>query len=331
MKTENEFQEFFRNDLTVHFASLDTLRKSMLRKIFRDTGIFLAALALLYFVGFNINGAVYGVWFDDNEANVPLIVATAVAIIGFIMYVGAIHNSKEKFRQKYKELIIKPIIKFIHPSLEYDPKNFIQNHEFAHSQIFLEKADNYSGDDLVEGEIDKTEIRFSEVHASYTVQAKNQHTVPIFDGIFFIADFNKNFKGKYYVLPDTAERLLGKFGQKFQKLAINRGHLISLEDPEFERYFVVYGSDQVEARYILSPALMARMTAMKKDFPDNLYFSFVGSQINVAISQSGEQLEQSLFSTVDNKERITNFFHLLASVIGIVEELNLNTRIWSKE
>lgn len=331
MKTKNEFQEFFRNDLTVHFASLDTLRKSMLRRIFRDTGIFIVALALLFIVCFYINNAVYGVWFDENEANVPLIVATVVTITGFFIYLGAIHKSKEKFRKSYKEQIIKPIIKFIHPSLEYDPDNFIQNHEFARSQIFLENADTYSGDDLVKGQIDKTKIRFSEVHASYTTQSKNQHKETIFDGIFFIADFNKNFKGKYYVLPDSAERIFGKFGQKFQKLATNRGKLVELEDPDFERLFVVYGSDQVEARYILSPALMARMTAMKKDFPDNLYFSFVGSQINVAISQRGEQFEQSLFRTVDNEKQITKFFHLLSSVIGIVEELNLNTRIWSKE
>ena len=72
-----------------------------------------------------------------------------------------------------------------------------------------------------------------------------------------MADFNKNFNGHTVVLPDTAEKILGKFGQSLQSMS-SRGELVKLEDPEFEKEFCVYGDDQVEARYILSPALMKR-------------------------------------------------------------------------
>ena len=47
-------------------------------------------------------------------------------------------------------------------------------------------------------------------------------------------------------------------GQKLQSFttAFSKRQLIKLEDPEFEKLFAVYGDDQIEARYILTPALM---------------------------------------------------------------------------
>ena len=43
-----------------------------------------------------------------------------------------------------------------------------------------------------------------------------------------------------------------------------RGELIKMEDVAFERGVVVYGDDQIEARYILSTSLMERILAYKK-------------------------------------------------------------------
>ena len=63
--------------------------------------------------------------------------------------------------------------------------------------------------------------------------------------------------------PDTAEKMFGKFGQSLQSLNGKMAHggrdVVKLEDPEFEKEFVVYAHDQVEARYVLSPSLMRRL------------------------------------------------------------------------
>ena len=37
-----------------------------------------------------------------------------------------------------------------------------------------------------------------------------------------------------------------------------------LEDPEFERHFAVYADDEVEARMVLTPAMMRKLTALRK-------------------------------------------------------------------
>ena len=76
-----------------------------------------------------------------------------------------------------------------------------------------------------------------------------------------IADFHKNFRFDLLVVPDVAERSFGSLvGNFLQKMNVTRsGRLMKMEDPEFEKYFAVYGRDEIETRYILSPAMMRRM------------------------------------------------------------------------
>ena len=130
--------------------------------------------------------------------------------------------------------------------------------------------------------------------------------------------------------PDIAESLLGKFGQRLQSLNILRGELVKLEDPEFERHFSVYSNDQIEARYILSMSLMKRIVDFKQRTGRKIYMSFVGSKVFVAISYRRNLFEPRIFKTLLDFEPIRQYFEDLELAIGIVDDLNLNTRIWSK-
>ncbi|UCG49610.1 MAG: DUF3137 domain-containing protein, partial [Phycisphaerales bacterium] len=103
------------------------------------------------------------------------------------------------------------------------------------------------------------------------------------------------------------------------------------EDPEFERNFAVYGSDQIEARYILSTSLMSRIVDFKKGSGRKIHLSFVGSRVFVAISYTRSLFEPRIFTTLLDFEPIRGYFEDLQLAVGIVDELNLNTRIWSKE
>lgn len=133
------------------------------------------------------------------------------------------------------------------------------------------------------------------------------------------------------VLPDTAEKLFGKFGQKLQAMASGRGELIRLEDPRFEQEFCVYGEDQVEARYILTPALMERILAFKKKWNTRVYLSFLDSKVYIAISMYKNLFELRTFKPAADYTFLEESMHFLTLLIEIVDDLNLNTRIWTKE
>jgi hypothetical protein len=200
----------------------------------------------------------------------------------------------------------------------------------------LRTPDRYSGDDSISGNIGQTRIHCSEVHAEYKTESTDSkghhhtHWHTIFKGLFFVADFNKNFTGSTVVLPEVIPSFLGELGAVAQSWNIMRGELIRMEDPEFERMFVVYGNDQIEARYILTPGLMRRIMKFKNKSSRQIYLSFVESKIYIALSYSQPLFEPAISKTLLDFGALAPYFEDLELAAGIVDDLNLNTRIWGK-
>nr|MBC8394930.1 DUF3137 domain-containing protein [Deltaproteobacteria bacterium] len=238
---------------------------------------------------------------------------------------------------EFKQRIISKVIAFLEPGLSYHPKGLIDKSTFKASSLFNHHIDRYRGEDRVDGTVGKTEIVFSEIHAEYKTTTTNSkgrtqtqwHT--IFKGLFFIADFNKHFNGQTVVLPDTAEKLFGGFGKMLQTWNVARADLVKLEDPEFEQEFVVYGSDQIEARYILSTSLMRRILDFKEKTGLKVSLSFTGSKVYVALPMTKNCFEPKYFDSITDFAPIAEYYHDLSLAVSIVDNLNLNTRIWTKE
>ena len=202
---------------------------------------------------------------------------------------------------------------------------------FIDSKLFGSKVpDDFSEEDCVEGKWGDTWLYFSEVKAE-DKNSDDDYKV-YFQGLFFQANFNKSFQGRTVVVPDVAERNFGALGRMIQSW--NKQHaneLIKLEDPEFERLFAVYGTDQIEARYILSTSLMQRLVELQKKVQRELRVSFVDDNVYIAISSKNKNLfEPRIFRSLVNFQPILEYFETLQMMIGIVEDLNLNRRIWKQ-
>jgi hypothetical protein len=104
-----------------------------------------------------------------------------------------------------------------------------------------------------------------------------------------------------------------------------------MEDVEFEKAFAVYSSDQVEARYILSTSLMQRILQFREKTRSKIGLSFIDSEVFIAVPLKENLFEAPFFSSMIKFEMIEGFNKYLVLFIGIVEDLNLNTRIWTKE
>ena len=96
-----------------------------------------------------------------------------------------------------------------------------------------------------------------------------------FRGMFGWCRTSRRYEGDILVLPDHLEDKAGYLAHHVQALQ-KRFHarLVRLEDPEFERHFVVYADSEVSARMLLTPAMMRRMTALRDAFGRDLMFSF---------------------------------------------------------
>jgi hypothetical protein len=225
------------------------------------------------------------------------------------------------------------MVKFVDENLNYFPTDGVSQSLYQQSKIYLDRIDSYHCEDLISGKFGNTAIRFSEVHSQRKERSsdgKGDHWVTNFKGIFFVADFNKNFNGRTVVLTDMAERIFGSFGTMLQKMNKMRDPLIKLEDPEFEKAFAVYSTDAVEANYILSPALMQRILAFKAK-SGHIQLSFVDSNVFISVPVYKNLFEARIFSSLVNQKRLETYFHHLELCSGIVDDLNLNNRIWTKE
>ncbi len=270
-----------------------------------------------------------------------LMLILCAAVAGFYLFIAAVaifvctvflYNAAGKdYVRNFKTKVMGPLVKAYDPHLEYQPQSGIYESEMMGSRIFLTHPNRYATEDLVSGAIGKTSVKFAEIRASReTGSGKNRRVEHIFNGLFFIADFNKDFKGTTLVLPDVAESTLGSFiGNMLQSSNFGRPQLVKLEDPEFEKRFVVYGDDQIEARYILSPSLMQRLLDCRKEIGKDVAFSFTKNKIYIAISGTGNLFEPPVWNGIDFRT-FRRYFEDLELFAGIVDDLDLNERIWTK-
>jgi len=318
MKSIEELKELYESRLKPSLEALENKRKSIKKKI----NIILVIVLTSVLLGVIVFG------FHKFEF---LMLPIPIGIGVFIYLFYKVEIDRKSYQKEFKEQVVKKIVALINPEWQYDPYAHISEEQYKASKLFPEKYDRYKGDDLVTGKIDKTDFKISELETEYKEKGSKSTTwVTIFSGLFIHVDFNKEIKGETLVLPDTAEKLLGGFGKKLQSMS-SRGQLINMENIEFEKLFVVYGTDQIEARYILTPTMMEVMVALAKKFEDDIYFSFVGSRVYIAISFFEDLFEPEIYSTGVNFDDMKKMNEQFSIIEVIINEMNLNTRIWTKD
>ncbi len=114
-----------------------------------------------------------------------------------------------------------------------------------------------------------------------TTIESSQHS---FRGMFGAYPGLGECKGNVILLPDHLEDKIGYFAHSIQSYKHKNGarHVI-LEDPEFENLFEVYADDEVEARKILTPAIMRRITKLRQSFGKDMMLSFSGNMCYYAV------------------------------------------------
>ncbi|HOB85368.1 MAG TPA: DUF3137 domain-containing protein [Bacteroidales bacterium] len=320
MTRYKNFREFYETSLKPDLEIIDRDRKKVNKRALTIISATVAAVIL----------------------EIVLIPSAAEMLKGFIPmitgFAGLVSTGivSKNYRKEYKSKIIAKITSFLDEGMVYTPEAMVPVSEFIKSDIFSLSVDSYTGEDHFRGKIGKTDIEFSEVTAKHlnttqSNQGSKQEYITIFSGVFVIADFNKNFLTQTLVLPDTAEKLFGKFGQTLQSIGAGKKKLVRLENPEFEKEFCVYGEDQVEARYIITPSLMERILIYKRKWKSKISLSFVDSKVYLAINMNKNLFETRIFRPVADYSFMEENLRFLILLTEIVEDLNLNTRIWTKE
>ena len=323
-QSPQDFDQYYLSQIRPVLAKLERKRKRILSKVAMvGVGLCILIAVVAAILAFN---------------RIPPLAALFGLIPALIIFAVTTHFMTRDYKAHFKAHVMGAVARYFDPSLKYSAGGSVSLSHFVGSGMFQTQPDRYSGEDFVSGTLGKTAVQFSEIHAEYKTvtydsKGNRQETwVTIFRGLFFVGDFNKEIKGTTVVHPDVAERLLGRVGKMLQSLSttFSDAELIKLEDPEFEKHFVVYGDDQVEARYILTPNLMRRILNFREVTGRGLHLSFTGQNVYVGVSSTRDMFEPRVFRTVFSRKLIKGYVADMAMAVGVVEELNLNRRIWTK-
>lgn len=313
-----EIQELFHRRLKHNIQTIEASRKLMLGYQF------------IHILGYFMVLAVILAGKSLVEFDPVAFVGAFAGSIGVICVFALAHLvEKRKYLRKYKTYIVKPLVEFIDPTWKYISNKGVDQDEVAQSRLFLQHFDLYQSDDLVSGEVGQTDFRCADVHLQKLSTLNGPQS--IFQGLFFHADFHKHFRGRVFVTPDFTKGKWGNAGTFIQKhLVVGQGELVKMENQEFERLYMVYATNPIEARYILTPAIMEAMVKIRKLYDSPVSFSFINTRMYCAVNFDEELFEPGIYRSAVKYRDIQFMYALLKLNKLIIEQMHLNTRVWTK-
>ena len=290
--------------------------------------------------------------------NVLLFVFYGLSIIAVGVSIWAIGSAKpyilkpqrQAYLNKFKAVVQK-VVTYFGEGFKYHRKQHVSRTEVNGSLIFPNTADELNGEDLVEGRLGDTNFYFSEITADKVYSGTNRQgrrtkeNVRFFRGVFFVADFPKTLAGTTIMRPkdfswrEAGAAFKGKLssgykvdgrldeGQKQEELA-----QIHLESEDLEAIYNFYSTDQVEGRYVFTPALMDRVKMLSQSWGQQVFMAFQGSRLYMALPVANGLFEPPMdkMENMDARDALKHVFRDMNQLIGIVEDLRLDRQIWKQ-
>lgn len=224
-------------------------------------------------------------------------------------------SKRRNFRSNFKNRVVASIAKNF--GLSYDENGGLGTDEFF--EIYDCYINEQSSEDMMSGEVQGVRVRFSDFYAAEKVRTKNGTRTDIkFQGVLFVADFHKRLNCEVRVCHKNS-RNLRRCGQR-----------ANMDDVKFEEFFDVYTTDQVGARYALTPLLMQRLTEVYLRLGSQINAVLREDKIYVAIETWRDNFEPRIDCSLKQDATMALYVDEIGALVDIVSELNLNRKIWSE-
>ena len=206
-----------------------------------------------------------------------------------------------------RKQIVSRFAKALGPKFMTLPNGGIDEADFIQSRLFSDLLRSFHSSNHLRGKVGKVQLELSEVHAS--AETGQRQARALFDGLWIIASFPASFRTSTIIRPvsDALESARAGF------------RTVKLEEGGFGQLFDVSAEDSVEAQYVLSSRLLARIKAFDEGDHEP-FLAFDGQRLHIAIAQAnltGPAFAQALLEALD-------------LAISLVRELEANTFIWNK-
>jgi hypothetical protein len=256
----------------------------------------------------------YVTFFDDIA---DIVFGGMAGSIGALIYWAG--SPVYKYKGRVKSDVFPLVFDFYGEHFEYQALGGMGIQSLKPSGI-IPDYDSASTEDYVAGSHLGVKIELTEAELTKkTGSTKNRRNTTVFRGIFILLSMNKNFEGRTIVKRDR-----GAIGNWFSG-APSGMERVKLEDPVFEDKFEVYGSDQVEARYLLTTSFMERLVNLEKIVrAEQIQCSFYDDHLLLMLRSSHNRFETaSIFTPATFVEDTQTILAEMREVFRIIETLKL--------
>lgn len=347
-KLQSDFKKFYDENLAEDYARLERFRVCHLA-IFVFCLCCFINIFLFIFNWFSKDG-----WSEDETE----FIIEIIGIGGLFCSIPVIW-----FGRITKINVMDKVVSFF-DGMKYG-KDSIDSEDLMKSDLF-DFFTGYYAVDCMSGSYKDVDISVSEIILSrYTMPAKK--STIIYKGVVIKLDIDKSNVGKTvgYYKPDRKMKvetilitlfflipiliatlffreyiipsciplmfygivLICGLSQKRMKNNRNDKEYVRLEDVVFSEKWEVYANDQINARYILTPALMERLLEIKSMFRgENVEFSFFDNKLLISLPCANMFETTSLFSSTLKYNKIRKFVSEFYCIFSIIEILKLENK-----
>lgn len=279
---------------------------------------------------------IYSLLHKDEEEYIIIAVAIAVFIIGILLIVR--YRIINEQNSKYKQNVIPAILSIIGTSFKYNINTGHTKQEFFDSTLYNSNITDYESDNMISGIMGDTAVKISHIDAKriedikQVVERDGRRTVKtehraytVFEGIFMSLDFNKHFDG--ITKLHTKGTLLNGCEENMDKL-LNNYEKLTIENQEFNNQFEVITTDIQNALYILTPSFVELLLKFRQKTNKGLGICFKNGIMYIAFEKV-EFLEVD--NSLDYESNIRLLYGEIKNKLDIVDDLQLNNRIWTKQ
>lgn len=292
------FSAFYDAEILPALEVQETARLEVIAKIKKAVpiiaGITIAALAVaIYF-------------------RAPFLAYAIITGMGVTVGFGGAQYMMREVKSGTKDNIVGGVCRFLGwtftETIE-EPANF---EFFTYMDLVTRNYTRSNFEDMMSGEAHGAGFQFYEAHLEKKEgSGKNRKWVTKFRGQLLALQFDQDFLGKTVVLRDS-----GIFNRK------KRGDMkrVGLVDPVFEKIFEAYGTDQVEARYLLTPTFMQRLVDLENSVDGkNIRFAFIGGQLLIAIETANRYEPGSMFKPLIETARTQNILNEIGAIYDVID------------
>jgi hypothetical protein len=241
------------------------------------------------------------------------------AFLGFGVYAWG-SMAINKLATETKLMLIEPVSSEFGMEFELKPSEPPEIHRYRHLGL-VPRWDRAKYEDMLTGARADAPFHFFEAHLEErrtTTDSKGRTRttwVTVFKGQCLAVKFHKEFQGVTKVFRDMgAFNWLAKFGVKEPR--------VRLEDPVFEKAFEVYGSDQVEARFILTPDFMERLLGLERAFQGKqLRCAFAGGEMLLCVAGKNLLEPGSMRRKMDDLNRVREILVDFAAIFLLIDAM----------